>query len=423
MKRVVVTGMGLVSPLGTGVETVWSRLLEARSGISTIRSFDTSTLSTKFAGVVPRGTEAGQLCPEQFLSKPELRRNDDFILYAVAAAQEAFDHAGLSGELSDEDAELSGVMLGSGIGGFSTIETTATTLATKGAQRVSPFFITSSIINEAAGSVSIRFGLKGPNLAPVSACSTGAHAIGEAARIIRTGDAKIMLAGGSEAAVTPLSLAGFGAMRALSKRNDSPAEASRPWDRERDGFVAGEGAGVLVLEELEHALDRGASIYGELVGYALTGDAYHIAAPDPSGDGALRAMRLALKQAHLVPDQLDYVNAHATSTPVGDPIELHALEALMEGQTQHLAVSSTKSAIGHLLGAAGAVEAIFSLLAIRDQVAPPTLNLHDCDIPTPFNLVPREAQPRQIRAALSSSFGFGGTNAALVFASHTAAVS
>ena len=415
MKRVVVTGMGLVTPLGVGVERVWSRLLDGQSGVVAISHFDTSNLGTKIAGVVPRGEKAqGKLSPEAYFSKPELRRNDDFIVYAVAAAEEALFASGFKAE-TDEQAETTGVILGSGIGGFETIEKTAILMHERGPSKVSPFFITSAIINEAAGAVSIRHGLKGPNLAPVSACSTGAHAIGEAARMIRLGEAQVMVAGGSEAAVTPLALAGFGAMRALSKRNHAPTEASRPWDKGRDGFVVGEGAGVMVLEEREHALRRGATIYAELLGYALTGDAYHAAAPDPTGDGAYRAMKLALARAEVPLDALDYVNAHATSTPVGDPIELAALTRLLGSEARAVSVSSTKSAMGHLLGAAGAVEAIFSVLSLVHQVVPPTLNLHEPDIETEFDLVPLRARERRVRRVMSSSFGFGGTNAALVF--------
>jgi 3-oxoacyl-[acyl-carrier-protein] synthase II len=415
MRRVVVTGMGLVTPLGVGVEHVWRRLLAGKSGLGPITDFDVSDLPVKVGGQVPRGKQPGELDLEAIFDVQDRRRLDRFQHYAIAASVEAVRDAGLTAA-SDEEAERTGVLIGSGIGGLLAILENAVTLAEKGARRISPFFIPSALSNEASGLVSMRFGFKGPCLSVVTACATGANAIGDASRLIEYGDADVMLAGGAEAAMCRLSIAGFVAMRAMSTGfNDTPAEASRPWDRRRDGFVFSEGAGVLVLEEYEHARARGATIHGEVSGYGISGDAFHMSAPDPSGDAALRAMKTALKHAKVRPDQLGYVNAHATSTPVGDPVELKALRALLGDATSGVSVSSTKSAIGHLLGAAGAVEAIFTLLALRDQVAPATLNLTEPEGAEGFDLVPLEAKPRPITHALSNSFGFGGTNAALVF--------
>ncbi len=415
MRRVVVTGLGVVSPLGLGAERSFSALLAGRSGISRIERLDVSDLPSKIAGQVPRGSEPGQYDPLRVASAKELRRYDEFILFALAAADEAVADSGWKPD-TEEAQERTGVLIGSGIGGLPSIAENAVKLDREGPRRISPYFIPGSLINEASGVVSIRFGFKGPNHAVVTACATGAHALGDAARLIAVGDADVMLAGGSEAATCRLTLAGFAIMRAMSTSfNDRPEEASRPWDRARDGFVIGEGAGAVVLEELEHAKARGARIYAELVGYGMSGDAYHLSAPDPQGDGARRAMAAALKRAQLNPDQIDYINAHATSTPVGDPVEIAAVKTLFGAHAQSVAMSSTKSATGHLLGAAGAVEGIFSILALRDGVLPPTLNLDDPDPECDLDLVPREARKKKIRYALSNSFGFGGTNAALIF--------
>jgi len=414
MRRVVVTGLGLVTPLGVGVKPTWSRLLNGDSGVRKIDLFDTSDLPSKIAGIVPVGKEPGQFDAESYVPAKDRRRMDDFILYAIAAADEALSSSGFKAD-TDEEAERAGVMIGSGVGGLPSIAENAIKLHEQGPRRISPYFIPSSLVNEASGNVSIRHNLKGPNHAVVTACSTGAHAIGDAARLIQWDDADVMVAGGTEAAVVRLTMAGFAIMRALSTGyNDTPEIASRPWDKDRDGFVIAEGAGIVVLEELEHARRRGAPILAEVKGYGLSGDAFHVSAPDKNGDGAFRAMRAALKRAEITPAELDYVNAHATSTPLGDPAEIAALSRLFQAQTSHVSVSSTKSAVGHLLGAAGAVEAIFSVLALRDQVAPPTLNLQQPDFDSPFDLVPGEAKRRKIRNVLSNSFGFGGTNAALV---------
>ncbi len=415
MRRVVVTGLGMVSPLGLGAQRSFEALLAGRSGVRALDRFDVSDLPTKIAGQVPRGSEPGEYDPLRVANAKELRRYDEFILFALAAADEAMADSGWKPK-TEADQERAGVLIGSGIGGLPSIAENAVKLEKEGPRRISPYFIPGSLINEASGVVSIRHGLKGPNHAVVTACATGAHALGDAGRLIALGDADVMLAGGSEAATCRLTLAGFAIMRAISTGfNDRPLEASRPWDRERDGFVIGEGAGAVVLEELEHAKRRGARIYGELVGYGLSGDAHHLSAPDPQGDGARRAMSAALRRAQLNVDQIDYINAHATSTPVGDPVELQAVQALFGAHARSLSLSSTKSATGHLLGAAGAVEAIFSLLALRDSVLPPTLNLHDPDPGFDLDLVPLEARPKRIRYALSNSFGFGGTNAALIF--------
>jgi 3-oxoacyl-[acyl-carrier-protein] synthase II len=416
MRRVVVTGLGLVTPLGCGVEVSWERLIAGQSGLAPITHFDPSDMPARVAGQLPVGDTADGLWhAEDWVEKRELRKIDPFIAFGIAAAQQAVDDSGWVP--GDEEAKCrSGVMIGSGIGGLNTIAETAITLHEKGPRRVSPFFIPASLINLISGQVSIRFGFKGPNHAPVTACATGAHAIGDAARLIAYDDADVMVAGGAEAAICRLGIAGFAAARALSTNyNDNPTAASRPWDKGRDGFVMGEGAGVVVLEEYEHAKARGAKIYAEVSGYGLSGDAHHITAPADDGDGGFRAMTAALKRADLALSDIDYINAHGTSTPLGDEIELGAVKRLFGKHVNDLAMSSTKSAIGHLLGAAGAVESIFSILAIRDGVLPPTLNLDDpsdgCDI----NLVAKVAQKRPVRAALSNSFGFGGTNASLIF--------
>jgi 3-oxoacyl-[acyl-carrier-protein] synthase II len=411
---VVVTGLGLVTPLGVGVHHVWSQLLEGKSGIRPIHGMDVSDLATKIGGQVPLGSAKGELDLDALFDVQERRRFEPFLHFAIAASLEAVADAGWSAP-TDAQRERTGVLLGSGVGGFERIAQGAITLHEKGPKRLSPFFIPMALINEAAGLVSMRLGFQGPCHAVVTACATGANAIGDAARLIQYGDADVMVAGGTEAANSRLALAGFAAMRALSTGfNATPHEASRPWDSARDGFVLSEGSGVVVLEEREHALARGARVYAELTGYGVSGDAYHLSAPHPEGAGALRAMKTALAHAKLVPAQLDYVNAHATSTPVGDPIELKALRALLGTGVGAVSVSSTKSSIGHLLGAAGAVEAIFTVLALRDQVAPATLNLHQPEGAEGFDLVPHQPKPRPIVHALSNAFGFGGTNAALV---------
>jgi 3-oxoacyl-[acyl-carrier-protein] synthase II len=415
MRRVVVTGLGLLSPFGVGVDHSWSQILAGRSACRRVDSFDVEDLPCKIAHVIPRGPgNEHAFDPAAYLEPKELRKIGDFILYGIAAADEALKDAGWEPK-SAEDRNATGVMIGSGIGGIDGIADNAILLKERGPRRISPFFIPGNIINLVSGQVSIRHGLKGPNHAVVTACSTGAHAIGDAARLIMFGDADVMLAGGAEAPVTRLSLAGFAACRALSTdRNDAPETASRPFDRDRDGFVMGEGAGVLVLEELEHAKARGAKIYAEIVGYGLTGDAYHITAPAEDGDGAFRCMAAAVKRAGLQPADLDYVNAHGTST-MADTIELGAVERLVGNAASKISMSSTKSAVGHLLGAAGAAEAIFSILAIRDNIAPPTINLDNPERETAIDLVPHKARSRPIDVALSNSFGFGGTNASLVF--------
>ena len=415
-RRVVVTGMGMVTPLGCGAQLVWSRLLNSQSGLRTIERFQIDDLPAKVAGQIPLGTGEGEFDLDYAMPANERRRVGDFIVYAMAAAREAIEDSGWA-PTADEDRERTGVMVGSGIGGLVGITEGGLTLETKGVRKLSPFFIPSSLINLASGHISIRWGFKGPNHAVVTACSTGAHAIGDAGRMIQFGDADVMIAGGTEAAVSRIGIAGFAASRALSTSfNDEPTRASRPWDRDRDGFVMGEGAGVVVLEELEHAKRRGAKIYAELVGYGMSGDAYHITAPPPDGNGGFRAMRAALARAQLSPDQVDYVNAHGTSTPLGDEIELAAVKRVFGNAASSISMSSTKSAIGHLLGAAGSVEAIFSILSVRDQIVPPTLNLDNPSEGCDLDLVPHKAKERPVRAALSNSFGFGGTNASLVFA-------
>jgi 3-oxoacyl-[acyl-carrier-protein] synthase II len=416
MRRVVVTGMGMLTPLGCGVEATWSRLIKGESGARKVDRFPVSDIACQIACMIPRGDGSdGTYNPDQWMEPKEQRKVDDFIVYAMCAARQALDDAGWKPQSPDDQA-ASGVLIGSGIGGIEGIAETAITLHEKGPRRVSPFFIPGRIINLAAGYVSIEFGLKGPNSAVVTACSTGAHAIGDAARLVALGDADVMVAGGTESPVNRMALAGFSALRALSTNfNDDPARASRPYDRDRDGFVMGEGAGVVVLEELEHAKARGAKIYAELVGYGLSGDAYHITAPAPDGDGAYRCMSMAMKRAGITAGDIDYINAHGTSTPMGDEIELGAVQKLVGNAAGRIAMSSTKSCIGHLLGAAGAVEAIFSILAIRDGVAPPTINLDNPSVETPIDLVPHKASKREIGTALSNSFGFGGTNASLIF--------
>lgn len=415
MRRVVVTGLGMVTPLGSGVETVWRRLLAGRSGIRRIEHFDVSDLPAKIAGMVPKGDGEGDFQATSAMDPKELRRNDEFIVFGVAAAAEALGDSGF--EPGDEgERERAGVMMGSGIGGINAIAESALVLEKSGPRRISPFFIPSALINLASGQISIRFGLKGPNHAVVTACSTGAHAIGDAARLIALDEADVMVAGGCEAAVGRLAIAGFASARALSTGfNETPERASRPYDRDRDGFVIAEGSGAVVLEELEHARRRGAKIYAEVKGYGLSGDAYHVTAPAPGGEGGYRSMRAALKNAGVEPSDIDYINAHGTSTPLGDELELGAVRRLFGEAVAGVSMSSTKSAIGHLLGAAGAVEAIFCTLAIRDQVVPPTLNLdHPSEGCGGVDLVPHEARRRRVRAALSNSFGFGGTNASLV---------
>ena len=416
MRRVVITGMGLVTPLGVGLEAVWERLLAGKSGAGAIQKFDVSDLPAKIAAQVPRGAEP-DFNADDWVDPKEQRRIDDFIIFAMAAAEQAVRDAGWKPQ--DEEERLrTGVLIGSGIGGLPGIEDAAITLHTKGPRRISPFFIPGRLINLASGYVSIRYGFKGPNHSVVTACSTGAHAIGDASRMIGLGDAEVMVAGGAEAAISRLGMAGFAACKALSTAyNDTPEKASRPWDEGRDGFLMGEGAGIVVLEEFEHAKKRGAKIYAEVRGYGLSGDAYHITAPAPDGDGGFRAMQAALRSAGMSADGIDYVNAHGTSTPLGDEIELGAVRRLFGGHAEKISMSSTKSSIGHLLGAAGSVEAIFSALAIRDQIAPPTLNLENpSESCRGVDLVPLRAKERPIRAVLSNSFGFGGTNASLILA-------
>ena len=421
MRRVVVTGLGIVCPLGAGVETVWRRLIAGESGLRKIDQFQVDDLPAKVAGVIPRGDGSeGTFNADAVLEPKEQRKVDDFITFAMAAAEEALADAGWAPQTED-DRCATGVLIGSGIGGLQGIEEAAHILRDKGPRRISPFFIPGRLINLASGQVSIRHGLKGPNHAVVTACSTGAHAIGDASRLIALGDADVMVAGGAESPICRIAVAGFSACRALSTAfNDEPERASRPYDKLRDGFVLGEGAGIVVLEELEHARARGAKIYGEVVGYGMSGDAYHITAPAMDGDGAFRCMKAALKRAGVEPSEIDYINAHGTSTPLGDEIELGAVTRLVGNAAGKITMSSTKSAIGHLLGAAGAVEAIFSVLAIRDQVAPPTLNLDDPSVETALDLVPHKAKPLSIDVALSNSFGFGGTNASLVFRRYAA---
>jgi len=416
-RRVVVTGLGMVTPLADGVDHNWSRLTAGESGIRKITSFDTTDLAAKIAGQPPVGNEPFAFRVDDYVEPKDRRKMDDFIVLAIAAAQQAVEDSGWKPQ-TEEERYRTGVMIGSGIGGLKTIAEGSVLLHERGPRRVSPFFIPSALINLASGHVSIRHGFKGPNHAVVTACSTGAHALGDASRLIKFGDADVMVAGGSESAVCPIGVAGFAASRALSTDfNNEPERASRPWDKRRDGFVMGEGAGIVVLEELEHAKARGAKIYAEVVGYGLSGDANHITAPAPDGDGGFRSMQAAMKSASLTPDDIDYVNAHGTSTPLGDEIELGAVKRLFGEAASKISMSSTKSSIGHLLGAAGSVEAIYSILAVKNDLVPPTLNLEDpsdgCD---GIDLVPLKAKSRPVRAALSNSFGFGGTNASLIVA-------
>ncbi len=413
MRRVVVTGLGMVSPLACGVEETWKRLIAGENAANTITRFDANNFATNYACEIPFGDGLnGTFNPSDWMEPKERRKVDDFILYGMAAADMAVADSGWSPS-DEEDLYRTGVMIGSGVGGLSTIADTSLTLQERGPRRVSPFFIPSCLINLISGQVSIRHGFKGPNHAVVTACSTGAHAIGDAARLIQFGDADVMLAGGAENPICEIGIAGFNACKALStSHRDDPKSASRPYDQNRDGFVMGEGAGVLVLEEYEHAIKRGAKIYAEILGYGLSGDAHHITAPASDGNGGYRSMQAAIKRAGLEADSIDYINAHGTST-MADTIELSAVERLLGSKANRATMSSTKSAIGHLLGAAGAVEAIFSILAIRDQIAPPTLNLHE-PVPSILNLAPLKAVKREINVVLSNSFGFGGTNASLV---------
>jgi 3-oxoacyl-[acyl-carrier-protein] synthase II len=414
MRRVVVTGLGLVTPLACGVEETWARLIAGRSGASPITKFKTDDLATKIACQVPRGDGSdGSFNPDQWVDAKEQRRMDDFIIYGLAAAKQAVTDAGWH-PATEEEKERTGVLIGSGIGGLTGIEEASVLVHEKGPRRLSPFFIPGRLINLVSGYVSIAHQFKGPNHAVVTACATGAHAIGDAARLIALDDADVMIAGGAESAVCRLGIAGFNACRALSTGyNDDPTKASRPYDKDRDGFVMGEGAGIVVLEELEHARARGAKIYGEVTGYGLSGDAYHITAPSEDGDGGFRAMQMAVRRAGISPSDIDYVNAHGTST-MADGIEAGAVERLLGNAASKTAMSSTKSSIGHLLGAAGSVEAIFCLLAMRDGIVPPTINLENPDVVTQLDLVPLKAQKRDVNVAMSNSFGFGGTNAALI---------
>ncbi len=415
MRRVVVTGLGMVSPLGCGVEPTWKRILNSESGAKKIDTFDVSDLTSRIACVVPRGDgDNGTFNPDHWMEPKDQRKVDDFIIFAMCAAKQALDDAGWH-PASEEERCATGVMIGSGIGGLSGIADGAVLLKERGPRKLSPFFIPGRLINLASGYVSIAHGLKGPNHAVVTACSTGAHAIGDASRLIALGDADVMVAGGTESPINRLAMAGFCAMRALSTNfNDAPQKASRPYDRDRDGFVMGEGAGIVVLEEYEHAKQRGARIYAEIIGYGMSGDAYHITAPTPDGDGAFRCMSMAMKRAGITASDLDYINAHGTSTPLGDEIELGAAQRLLGNAASTVSMSSTKSSIGHLLGAAGAVEAIFCILAIRDNIAPPTINLDNPSVDTAIDLVPQKPRQREIKVALSNSFGFGGTNASVV---------
>ena len=415
MRRVVITGLGMVSPLADGVEATWERLLAGQSGAGLIEKFDASEVVTKYACEVPLGDGSNSTFnADSYLAPKEQRKVDDFILYGLAAAQQAVVDSGWMPK-ADADRERTGVMIGSGIGGLQSIAATALLIREKGPRRVSPFFIPGALINLVSGHVSIKFGFKGPNHAVVTACSTGAHAIGDASRLIMFGDADVMVAGGTESSICEIGIAGFNACKALSTKSEAnPAKASRPYDIDRDGFVMGEGAGVMVLEELEHAKARGAKIYAEVLGYGMSGDAYHITAPSEVGEGGERSMRAALKNASLQPSDIDYINAHGTST-MADTIELAAVERLLGSSASKVTMSSTKSSTGHLLGAAGAIEAIFSILAIRDQVAPPTINLVNPAVQTDIDLAPNKKVEREINIALSNSFGFGGTNASIVF--------
>ncbi|MET0905232.1 MAG: beta-ketoacyl-[acyl-carrier-protein] synthase II [Bradyrhizobiaceae bacterium] len=421
MRRVVVTGLGMVSPLACGVEPTWKRILNGDSGAKRIDTFEVSDLPAQIACMIPRGDGTNDTFnPDQWMEPKDQRKVDDFIVFAMCAATQALKDANWHPS-SHEDQCATGVLIGSGIGGLTGIAETAITLKERGPRKVSPFFIPGRLINLASGYVSIEHGLKGPNHSVVTACSTGAHAIGDAARLIALGDADVMVAGGTESPVSRIAMAGFAAARALSTGfNDTPQKASRPYDKDRDGFVMGEGAGVVILEEYEHAKARGAKMYAEVVGYGLSGDAYHITSPSPDGDGGFRSMSAALKRAGMVASDLDYINAHGTSTPLGDEIELGAVQRLLGNAASKVAMSSTKSSTGHLLGAAGAIEAIFSILAIRDNVAPPTINLDNPSVQTTIDLVPHTSRPKEINTVLSNSFGFGGTNASVILKRVTA---
>lgn len=419
MRRVVVTGIGMISPLGLGVDYNWSEITAGKTGIQSIEHFDVSDITSRIAGVIPTTTDEnpaeGDFNIDLFVPPKDQKKMDVFIAYGIAAAEEALSDAGWK-PTSEEDQNRTGVMIGAGIGGLDEIHKTATVLNDKGPRRVSPFFVPASLINLTSGHVSIKYGLRGPNHATVTACASGTHAIGDAARMVMLGDAEVMVAGGAEGAVCRLGVAGFAAARALSTGfNDTPEKGSRPWDRDRDGFVIGEGAGILVLEEYEHAKKRGAKIYAEVIGYGMSGDAYHLTSPAPDGNGGYRAMEAAMKRAELNPEDIDYVNAHGTSTPLGDGIEFNAVKRMFEPALDTLTMSSTKSATGHLLGAAGAIEAIYAIKAMQTGVIPPTLNLDnpsdDCQ---GINLAPHTAQEKQVKAVLSNSFGFGGTNASLI---------
>ncbi len=415
MRRVVVTGLGIVSPLGTGIESTWKRLLAGESGAGPITRFDASDLAARVAFEVKEGDGTdGTLKRDDWIDGKDQRRYDDFIQFALIAAKQAMKDSGYEAK-TEEQKYRAGVLVGSGIGGLTGIQDTTLLEKEKGPRRVSPFFIPGSLINLASGLISINFGLKGPNHAVVTACASGTHAIGDAARIIAVGDADVMVAGGAESAICRIGIAGFIACKALSTNfNDTPQKASRPYDKDRDGFVMGEGAGIVVLEDYDHAKARGARIYAEIIGYGMSGDAYHVTAPSADGDGAFRCMQAALKRAGISADEIDYINAHGTSTPLGDEIELRAVERLIGNNATHTAMSSTKSAVGHLLGAAGAVEAIFSALAIRDNICPPTLNLDNPSVETKVDLVPKVARAMEVNTVLSNSFGFGGTNASLI---------
>ncbi len=406
-RRVVVTGAGMVSPLGTGVEKSWQALIQGKSGISKITKFDATGFETTIAG------EVKDFVPENFIDRKEMKRMDIFIQYAIAASAMAMEDSGL--KIAPGKADRVGVVVGAGLGGLTTIESFHKVLLEKGPSRISPFFIPMLIVNEAPGQISMRFGAKGPNTSAVTACATGNHNIGDAWRIIQRGDADAIITGGVEATVTPLAVSGFNAMKAISTRNNEPEKASRPFDKDRDGFVIGEGAGILILEELTQALDRGAKIYAEIVGYGLNGDAYHITAPAPDGDGAARCMAMALKTGNIAPEEVDYINAHGTSTPINDPIETKAIKAVFGEHARKLAISSTKSMTGHLLGGAGGVEAIFTILTLSRGVIPPTINYETPDPECDLDYVPNQARKADVRVALTNSFGFGGTNAVLVF--------
>ncbi len=415
MRRVVVTGLGMVTPLGCGVDTTWTRIVNGESGARKIDTFEVADLASQIACVIPRGDGSnGTFNPDQWMEPKEQRKVDDFIIFAMAAARQALDDADWHPQ-TEEDKCATGTLIGSGIGGLSGIADTALLLKERGPRRVSPFFIPGRLINLASGYVSIEHGLKGPNHSVVTACSTGAHAIGDGARLIALGDADVMVAGGTELPICRLAMAGFCAARALSTGyNETPEKASRPYDKDRDGFVMGEGAGVVVLEEYEHAKERGAKIYAEVVGYGMSGDAFHITSPAPDGDGGFRSMSAAIKRAGISVSDIDYINAHGTSTQIGDEIELGAVERMLGNAASTVSMSSTKSSTGHLLGAAGAIEAIFSILAIRDNVVPPTINLENPSVETAIDLVPLTARKREINVALSNSFGFGGTNASVI---------